>query len=64
MLNAAGFDRVTLDLPTFPAAQRAHFPLSIRAIANVYNAVARLPVSRHALFAIGPKLMAGGTKSG
>lgn len=64
MVRAAGFDRVTLDLPTFPAAQRAHFPPAIRGIATVYNAVARLPVSRHALFAIGPKLMAGGTKSG
>lgn len=63
MLRGAGFDHVTLDLPTFPAAQRAHFSPPIRGIARVYNVVARLPVSRHALFAIGPKLMAGGTKA-
>jgi ubiquinone/menaquinone biosynthesis C-methylase UbiE/uncharacterized protein YbaR (Trm112 family) len=62
MLRAAGFARVRLGLPSFPAAQRAQFSPVVRTIAGVYELATRLPLSRQALFAIGPKLLAAAAK--
>ncbi|HUF29961.1 MAG TPA: methyltransferase domain-containing protein [Gemmatimonadaceae bacterium] len=62
LLRGAGFGQVTLGLPSFPAAQRAQFPPLVRQIAALYELTTRLPLTRQALFAIGPKLMAGGVK--
>lgn len=62
MLRDASFDRVALELPSFPAAQRAGFSLPLRAVAGVYEIATRLPIARQALFAVGPKLVASARK--
>ncbi|MGI8842664.1 MAG: methyltransferase domain-containing protein [Gemmatimonadaceae bacterium] len=62
LLRGAGFSQVSVGLPSFPAAQRAQFPPLVRRLASAYELATRLPLTRQALFAIGPKLIAGAVK--
>lgn len=62
LLGAAGFASPRLALPSFPPAQRAQFPPLVRRLVGAYEVAARLPLSRHALFLVGPKLLAGAEK--
>ena len=62
MMRDAGFAEIRLGLPVFPAEQRAQFPPLLRAIARVHDVATTLPITRQAMFAIGPKLTARGTR--
>jgi SAM-dependent methyltransferase len=62
LLRGAGFARPRLSLPTFPPEQRAHFPPVVRGAVAAYHVAARLPLSRQALFLVGPKFYAAAEK--
>jgi SAM-dependent methyltransferase len=62
LLRGAGLARPRLSLPTFPAAQVASLPPLVRRLVGGYHLAARLPLSRHLLFLVGPKLQASAEK--
>ena len=63
LLVGAGFSQVALCLPSFPAAQRAQFSPLVRRLASLYQLATRLPLTRQALFAIGPKIIASAVRA-
>lgn len=62
LLGRSGFETLQVFLPGFAAGQRAHFQPLLRLLVGLYDALRRLPGSRHLLFLFGPLLYAVGEK--
>jgi len=58
LLREARFEQIQTALPGIPARQRALFSPLTRLLIGVYDLLRRLPITKHALYLVGPLLLA------